>query len=71
MIVRYKRRIIKSKEDTIQKLSIKIGKLENKAIGELIDDTGLSKVLEKYLTKKELNIYYRSKYKLKQLLNEE
>jgi len=53
----------------IQKLAVKLGKLENKAIIQLIDDVGLTKTLETYLSTKELNRYYQSKYKLKVLLN--
>ena len=56
-------------EENIQKMAIILGKLENKAIIQLIDEVGLTMILEKFLSKCELNKYYRSKYKLKELLN--
>ena len=45
--------------------------LETKAIIKLVDEIELPKILEKYLSKKEQDIYHRSKYKLKQLLVKE
>ena len=56
-------------EETIQKLAIILGKLENKAIIQLIDEIGITVILEKYLSKRELDKYYRSKFNLKLLLN--
>ena len=60
---------IKTTDETINQLAVILGKLENKAIIQLIDEVGLTKTLETYLSKRELNRYYRSKYKLKVLLN--
>lgn len=60
---------IKTTDETINQLAIILGKLENKAIIQLIEDTGLHVILEKYLSKRELDKYYKSKYKLKVLLN--
>lgn len=57
-------------DESIQKLAIILGKLENKAIIMLIDEVGLTVILEKFLSKKELDKYYKSKYKLKVLLNQ-
>ncbi len=56
-------------EKRIQKLAIILGKLENKAIIMQIEETGITAILEKFLSKRELNRYYRSKYNLKVLLN--
>ena len=56
-------------EQNIQKMAVIIGKLENKAIIQMIEEVSLTAILEKFLSKRELNKYYRSKYKLKTLLN--
>jgi len=51
----------------IRILVVRIGKLETKAIMALVEEMELPKVIEKYLTKKEQDVYYKSKYKLKKL----
>lgn len=56
-------------EESIQKMAVILGKLENKAIIMLIDEVGLTVILEKFLSKRQLDRYYRSKYNLKVLLN--
>ena len=60
-----------SNDDDIQKCAINIGRLENKAIIKFIDRNGLTNILEQFLSKRELNRYYRDKYKLQTLLHEE
>ena len=70
MYIEYQEKIV-SEDDTIQKLAVILGKLETKAIIKLVEEMELTKVLEKYLSKKEQDIYHRSKYKLKQLLVKE
>ena len=70
MYIEYKENI-KTLDDSVQMLAIVIGKLETKAIGKLVEDIELPKILERYLSAKEQNIYYRSKYKIKQLLIKE
>jgi len=69
MTIKYKKNI--TTKDIIQILAIRIGKLEIKAINKLVEEMELYKVLEKFLTAKEQDIYYKSKFRLKQLLNEE
>lgn len=61
---------LKTTDETIQQLSIIMGRLENKAIIQLIEEVGLTKTLETYLSVRELDKYYKSKYKLKVLLNQ-
>lgn len=68
MTIKYKKNI--TTKDIIQILAIRIGKLEIKAINKLVEEMELYKVLEKFLTAKEQDIYYKSKFRLKQLLNE-
>ena len=68
MTVEYIKYII-SNDNDIQKYAVIIGKLENKAIVKLIDRNGITKILETFLSKKELDRYYRTKLKLKELLN--
>jgi len=66
MFVEYSEKVI-SKDETIQKLAVILGKLETKAIMLLVEEMELTKILEKYLTPKEQDKYYNSKYKLQQL----
>ncbi len=68
MYIEYQEKIV-SEDENIQKLANILSKLEIKAINKLVDDMELPKVLEKYLSAKERNIYYKSKFKLKELLN--
>lgn len=68
MTIKYKKNI--TTKDIIQILAIRIGKLEIKAINKLVEEMELYKVLERFLTAKEQDIYYKSKFRLKQLLNE-
>ena len=68
-MINYNGKIIASEDDNIQHLAMTIGKLETKAIGKLVDEMGLPKILDKYLSVKERDIYHRSKFKLKQLVN--
>ena len=58
-----------SDDERIQKLSVRIGRLENKSIIRLIDKIGIDGILEQQLSIKDLDIYYKSKYKLFTLLN--
>lgn len=68
MTIKYKKNI--TTKDIIQILAIRIGKLEVKAINKLVEEMELYKVLERFLTAKEQDVYYKSKFRLKQLLNE-
>lgn len=68
MTIKYKKNI--TSKDIIQILAIRIGKLEIKAINKLVEEMELYKVLERFLTAKEQDVYYKSKFRLKQLLNE-
>ena len=70
MLVEYIKPII-SNNDNIQKTAINIGRMENKVIGKLIKRNGITSILEQFLSKRELNRYYRDKFKLKELLHEE
>jgi len=67
MYIEYKEKTV-SEDENIQKLANILSKLEIKAINLLVDEIELPKVLEKYLSAKEQYIYWKSKYKLKQLL---
>lgn len=68
LMIEYIRQPI-SNDTNIQRTSKIIGKLENKGIGKLINDVGITDILAKYLSIKERDIYYKSKFKLKELLN--
>lgn len=69
MFVKYLKSIISTDEE-IQKLAVTLGKLETKAIGRLIDDMEVYAILEKFLSTKEQDIYYKSQYKLIKMLNQ-
>lgn len=69
MLVEYIKPII-SNDVNIQKTAIVIGRLENKAIGKLINDVGIVDILDKYLSTREINRYYKSKFKLRNLFIE-
>ena len=60
---------VRSNDEKVQKLAITIGKIENKAIIRFIEKQGLTNILEENMSKIQLNKYYRTKYKLKVLLN--
>ena len=60
-----------SNSKNIQKYAVNIGRMENKAIIKFIDRNGLSNILEQFLSTRELNRYYRDKYKLQTLLRQE
>lgn len=66
--ITYIRRPI-SDDECIQKLSVRIGRLENKSIIRLIEKIGLDTILMQQLSYKDLDIYYKSKFKLFTLLN--
>lgn len=68
MAVKYLKQI--SNDNTIQKLAIVIGKLEIKAISKLVEKQGLDSILTSFLSSRNIDTYYKSKFKLKQLLNE-
>ncbi len=68
MFISYNEIIIRS-EDIIQKLANILSKLEIKAINRHIKDVELYKIIELYLSKREQNIYYKSKFELRKLLN--
>ena len=64
MIISYEE---KPRDETVI-IANRIGHLEIKAINKLVEDIELPKVIERYLSPKEQNIYYTSKYKLRELL---
>ena len=68
MSVKYLKQI--SSDNTIQKLAVVIGKLETKAISKLVEKQGLDSILTKFLSSRNIDTYYKSKFKLKELLNE-
>lgn len=69
LFIEYAKNII-TPENSIQKLAIVLGKLETKAISKLVEEIELSNVLERFLTTKDRDIYYKSKFRLRKLLNE-
>ncbi|GAH60893.1 unnamed protein product [marine sediment metagenome] len=51
----------------IDKLATKKAKLETKAIMRLVEDIELPKILENYLSGKDINRYYKLDYEIKKL----
>ena len=70
MFVKYLRSEI-SIDKEIQQLAERLAKLEMKAITRLIEDMEVYIIMEKFLTIKEQDIYYKSQYKLMKMLGGE
>lgn len=59
---------VKNDTDIIDSLAKKIGHLETKAINKLLEDLDLGIVMSRYLSFKDMDIYYRSRQKLMEQL---